>query len=63
MTSSDTTEGVVSPASRTVAPADWANALTFIVRGVNDNVRGFCEENVTIELFFWEFFFVSYPAK
>jgi len=38
MTSSDTTEGTVSPASVTFTPANWNTPQTVTVTGVNDNI-------------------------
>src|SRR5436190_139325 len=38
LTSSDTTEGTVSPATLTFTPVNWATAQTVTVTGVNDPV-------------------------
>ena len=38
MSSSDTTEGTVTPASLTFTPADWNSAQQVTVTGVNDDV-------------------------
>lgn len=47
LTSSDTTEGTVSPSSVTFTPANWNIAQTVTVRGVNDNLA---DGNITFTI-------------